>query len=156
MTVVLMSSKFEDVEPVLMKTLLEKAGFNRFTRQQVVDLENDILKALGFRLHNSACHFHQASTIFKQVVAQSGGSLQSASIQKQIGEAEQLLAFFSYLVTYRPALTQPAAAVSLPYSIAKMSLQYLKRQLFLNNLSNEFSINLLSNLQEHHGAAIKR
>ena len=43
MTVVLMSSKFEDVEPVLMKTLIEKAGYNRFKREQVLDLERDIL-----------------------------------------------------------------------------------------------------------------
>ena len=31
MTSVLLSSKFEDVDPIRMKTLLEKAGHNRFT-----------------------------------------------------------------------------------------------------------------------------
>jgi hypothetical protein len=36
MTIVLTSSKFEDVQPILMKTLTEKAGLNRFSVQQVV------------------------------------------------------------------------------------------------------------------------
>jgi hypothetical protein len=84
MTVVLMSSKFEDVEPVLMKTLLEKAGYNRFTRDQVVDMEKDILQTLGFHIHNPACYFNKASTTFKQVVSLSGGSTQSSAIKSLI------------------------------------------------------------------------
>ena len=42
MTSVLISSKLEDVEAIRMRTLLEKAGHNKFTQQQLLDTERDM------------------------------------------------------------------------------------------------------------------
>ena len=44
------ASKYEDVIPLLMKTVLNKIGHSKFSLQQVQNKELEILGALGFRI----------------------------------------------------------------------------------------------------------
>ena len=50
---VLLTSKFEEIKPIRTQILLEKAGHNKFTHEQLIEMEQDMLKAVGFRVHNS-------------------------------------------------------------------------------------------------------
>jgi hypothetical protein len=43
MVLVLISSKFEDVEPIQMQTLIEKAGFFKFKTEEILKFEKDLL-----------------------------------------------------------------------------------------------------------------
>lgn len=51
MTAIFLSSKYEDVIPIHMRPLLEKAGHGRFSQLDLLNCERDILLALNFRLH---------------------------------------------------------------------------------------------------------
>jgi Cyclin, N-terminal domain len=50
LTAALISSKFEDVEPIRMHVLLEKAGHNRFSKEQILAMERDVLQTLKFKV----------------------------------------------------------------------------------------------------------
>lgn len=65
MTSVLLASKFEDVDAIRLKTLVEKAGHNRFTAQQIVEIEFDMLQAIGFRIHTVNTVYNRAEMMFK-------------------------------------------------------------------------------------------
>ena len=56
---VLISSKYEDVTPIPMKCLVEKAGHNNFTHEQILQLEKDILKSLGFCVTVKESLYHE-------------------------------------------------------------------------------------------------
>lgn len=66
LTSVLLSSKYEDVKPIRMKILLDKAGHNKFSRDYILDLERDILQTISFRVQGPPTVYHQANLIFKQ------------------------------------------------------------------------------------------
>ncbi len=44
------ATKYEDIVPLLMRTILNKIGHNKFTKQQIEDQEMKMLKTLGFKL----------------------------------------------------------------------------------------------------------
>ena len=44
------ASKYEDVIPILMKTLLNKIGHNKFDRKAIEEKEIEILQALSFKV----------------------------------------------------------------------------------------------------------
>jgi hypothetical protein len=44
------ASKYEDVVPILMRTVINKIGHNKFTQQQIQEKEIEILKALSFKV----------------------------------------------------------------------------------------------------------
>jgi hypothetical protein len=68
MTSVLISSKLEDVEAIRMRILLEKAGHNKFTQQQVLDMERDMFQSLGFRVYSPVQVHNEASIILTQIL----------------------------------------------------------------------------------------
>jgi hypothetical protein len=44
------ASKYEDVQPLLLKTVFEKIGHQKLSKEQILAKEQDILQALGFRI----------------------------------------------------------------------------------------------------------
>lgn len=40
------ATKYEDIVPLLMRTIVNKVGHNKFTKQQVIEKEMEILKVL--------------------------------------------------------------------------------------------------------------
>jgi Cyclin, N-terminal domain len=44
------ATKYEDIVPLLMRTIVNKVGHNKFTKQQVVEKELEILRVLQFNL----------------------------------------------------------------------------------------------------------
>lgn len=47
---ILLSSKYEDVIPIHMSQILKDAGHNKFTRDQILKRERDLLLALTFKI----------------------------------------------------------------------------------------------------------
>lgn len=68
MTAVLISSKYEDVEPIRMQSLIEKAGHNRFKKEQILTLERDILQVIGFRVHEITNVYNDASILLNSLL----------------------------------------------------------------------------------------
>ena len=68
MTIVFLSSKYEDVMPISMRHLIDDVGHFKFTRAQILALEKDILSTLGFKLVNHNCHYNEACIRFKQAL----------------------------------------------------------------------------------------
>lgn len=62
---VLISSKFEDVNPIRLKVLVEKAGHSRFSAKSIVLAEQDILHSIGFRVHSEDTIYLRASLMYK-------------------------------------------------------------------------------------------
>ena len=50
MTCMFLASKYEDVTPIYMETLLIRIGHSNFTRSAVLLQEKDILRTLNFRI----------------------------------------------------------------------------------------------------------
>jgi hypothetical protein len=48
------ASKYEDVQPLFIKTVFEKIGHSKLSREAILAKEQDILLALGFRIGGSA------------------------------------------------------------------------------------------------------
>lgn len=44
------ATKYEDIVPLLMRTIVNKVGHNKFTKQQVMEKETEVLKVLQFNL----------------------------------------------------------------------------------------------------------
>ena len=44
------ASKYEDITPLFMQTLLTRIGHNRFSQSDVLSLEKDILRTLRFKM----------------------------------------------------------------------------------------------------------
>ena len=44
------ATKYEDIVPLLMRTIVNKVGHNKFTKQQVMEKEMEILRVLQFNL----------------------------------------------------------------------------------------------------------
>lgn len=44
------ASKYEDVIPLLMKTIINKIGHNKFSQEQIQEKEIEVLKALSFKI----------------------------------------------------------------------------------------------------------
>mmetsp|Transcript_33608 Transcript_33608/g.44317 ORF Transcript_33608/g.44317 Transcript_33608/m.44317 type:complete len:95 (-) Transcript_33608:483-767(-) len=44
------ASKYEDIVPLFMKTLVTRIGHNRFTKDEILSQERDILSTLRFRM----------------------------------------------------------------------------------------------------------
>ena len=65
MTVVFLSSKYEDVMPIAMRHLIDDVGHFKFTRTQILALEKDVLSTLGFKIVNLNCHYNEACLRFK-------------------------------------------------------------------------------------------
>lgn len=57
---ILISSKYEDVVAISAHQLVEKAGHSKFTLQQLVERELDILKILKFQVTTHSSIFHEA------------------------------------------------------------------------------------------------
>lgn len=69
MTSVLLSSKAEDVEAIRLRTLVEKAGHNRFTNEMIITAEFDILQALRFRILSiDSSVYHEVSMLYKAAI----------------------------------------------------------------------------------------
>lgn len=65
MVLVLISSKFEDVEPIQMKTLIEKAGFFKFSAEDMLQFERDLLQAIQYKIFKPSCHFNETLALIK-------------------------------------------------------------------------------------------
>ena len=44
------ASKYEDVVPLMMRTVVNKIGHNKFELRQIEDKELDVLKVLGYKI----------------------------------------------------------------------------------------------------------
>lgn len=49
-TSMFIASKYEDVYPLLMKTVVQKIGHNKIPQSQILKCEQEILQTLGFRV----------------------------------------------------------------------------------------------------------
>jgi hypothetical protein len=61
---VLLTSKFEEIKPIRTQILLEKAGHGKFSHSEILDMERDILQAVGFRIHTSVTLVNEATAIY--------------------------------------------------------------------------------------------
>jgi Cyclin, N-terminal domain len=52
------ASKYEDVIPLLMKTIVNKIGHNKFTQEQIQVKEIEILKAISFKIGSPTVKEH--------------------------------------------------------------------------------------------------
>jgi hypothetical protein len=52
------ASKYEDVIPLLMKTILNKIGHNKFTQKQIEEKEIEILKSISFKIGSPTVKEH--------------------------------------------------------------------------------------------------
>lgn len=50
MTAMLLASKYEDIQPLLMRTIINKIGHGKFTQKEVLVRELEILRVLQFRV----------------------------------------------------------------------------------------------------------
>ena len=101
LSTVLISSKYEDPVSITMTTLLEKAGYNKFTAKQVVQQEQDVLLAIAFKVHNSESdHFCDAMILFKDVLSKAEKGQKVTMPKDLLKEAEQLVAFLSHLAVF--------------------------------------------------------
>ncbi len=44
------ASKYEDVQPLLMKTVFNKIGHQKLPKEKIIAKEQDILRSLGFKI----------------------------------------------------------------------------------------------------------
>ena len=49
-TCMFIASKYEDVQPLLLKTVFNKIGHTKIPQESILDKELDILKAIGFKI----------------------------------------------------------------------------------------------------------
>ncbi len=84
MTIVFLSSKYEDVLPISMRHIIDDVGHFKFTRSQIITLEKDILSTIGFKLVNVNCHFHEASLKFNQLLISAGKPLAKELIDEAL------------------------------------------------------------------------
>jgi cyclin B/cyclin A len=68
MCAVLLTSKFEEIKPIKSQILLEKAGHNKFSHEELINMECDMLLAVGFRIHSSIIVVNEAMSIFIAVL----------------------------------------------------------------------------------------
>ncbi|TNV84235.1 hypothetical protein FGO68_gene4580 [Halteria grandinella] len=136
MTSVLISSKFEDVTPIRLKTLVEKAGHNRFSPQSIILTEQDILHQIGFRIHGEDTIYARASLLFKN--AQFLASKLSPNISSELvtlltNEGDNYLVFLCHLLAYTPSFHSISPDV-LAASIVTCVVRFVKK---LSKASNE-------------------
>ena len=65
-----MTSKFEEIKPIRTQILLDKAGHGKFTHAEMLEMERDILQAVGFRIHSPVSLVNEATTIYLNTVSQ--------------------------------------------------------------------------------------
>ena len=68
MSSILITSKFEDICPIKTKILLEKAGHGQFNHEQMLEMECDILQAVGFRIHSPVSLVSETLAIFFKAI----------------------------------------------------------------------------------------
>ena len=49
-TCMFIASKYEDITPIYMKTMINKVSHGRFKKEQILELEREIVSTLKFRL----------------------------------------------------------------------------------------------------------
>jgi Cyclin, N-terminal domain len=123
LTAILMASKLEDVQTITMSVLLEKAAHGRFTRQQLRDMEFDMLQSLKFRTLARTSLYYEAGTLFKASLARA--YLASSHMKATLDEAEQYLTFLCILGTYSLPLLQ-APMEEMASAVVQMTLKYTK------------------------------
>ena len=84
-----------------MKTLLEKAGYNKFTQEQVVLLEQDILQTLTFKLHGPTSIFNETMSLWTWALQQANLSKNDDDTLKiALEESKTLVIFMCFLCHY--------------------------------------------------------
>jgi hypothetical protein len=68
MGVIFLASKYEDVLPISMRHLIDDVGHFKFTKNQIINLEKDILATLAFKIVNLNCHYHEACLRYKNAL----------------------------------------------------------------------------------------
>jgi len=66
--VVFLASKFEDLKCITLKQCCESVGRGKFSEKDIIEIETDILKTLGFRLACSQNIYSETSTRFKNAI----------------------------------------------------------------------------------------
>lgn len=78
---VLITAKFEEIKPIKTMVLLEKAGHGKFTHDQMLEMERDILQAVSFRIHSPVSLVNESMTVFIGAL-QKNGDYYSININK--------------------------------------------------------------------------
>lgn len=63
-----MASKYEDIYPLLMKTVFSKIGHKKFAVKDMLAREMDILRVLGFKVSSSPTSYEFATSYLEQVL----------------------------------------------------------------------------------------
>ena len=67
----MLTSKFEEIKPIKTQILLDKAGHGKFSHSEMLEMERDILQAVGFRIHSQISLLNEATTIYLNTISQS-------------------------------------------------------------------------------------
>ena len=65
---ILISSKYEDVIPIKLYQVVRNAGHDRHSKQEILEVERDILRKLKFQIHNPNNTYEQAVILFKDTI----------------------------------------------------------------------------------------
>ncbi len=109
MTAILLASKYEDIIPIPADSLIKKAGHNKFTLVELVQLEREVLQALQFNIHLQVDVYNESSLLFSSIVSKlflSCPASAAAGWKLLIKEGSQFLVFLCYMITYTSQFTQ--------------------------------------------------
>ncbi|CDW85550.1 n-terminal domain containing protein [Stylonychia lemnae] len=128
---IFIASKFEDVIPIYLHQILIEAAHSKFTQEQILSMELDILTTLDFKIHQDTV-FEKVTETFKNLQMLIGQGHLSKSEQEHFIE---YIAFLCQLITYSTNFLQYDSE-QLAMAILWQTFKIQKRNRFNNYLND--------------------
>eukprot|EP00347_Sterkiella_histriomuscorum_P013697 403363713 len=132
---VLISSKYEDVYPIRMSQILQDAGHNKYSQQDVLNGERDFLTVFKFKIQSKNL-YEESAIMLKQIILQFKKSELS---QKDLEIMDNFHLFLCQLIVHDYNLILESLEVLVPsivYLVLKYLIKFLMRQQLLNKVQS--------------------
>eukprot|EP00347_Sterkiella_histriomuscorum_P006784 403351444 len=126
LTSIFIASKYEDVQPIFMRQILNEASHGKYDRSQILNKEQDILQTLEFKIQNNSFYDEACEKMHGLIQLYNSQFQQSQKLNKQDRKDLFVLAgFFSQIVLHSSELSHQDIEI-LSSSIIYLTLKYYK------------------------------